>query len=120
MPRALPYSLWRAGIGGSAHALSVQHLDSPYAYPNLVATWDWLDFYLGDQFSQELTDLGRLRRFLDRECAHLGPRLCGSSIGYLYDLTFFHRMNAKECIFKLVIVIGERCQVGWQDTVRCQ
>ncbi|MGH3158326.1 MAG: class I SAM-dependent methyltransferase [Streptosporangiaceae bacterium] len=74
----------------------------PYAYPDLATAWDRLTSYLGDQFSQELTDFELLRRFLDREWVQLGPRFYERSVGYLYDLTFFHYMNVKDAFFELI------------------
>ncbi len=74
----------------------------PYAYPDLATAWDRLATYLGDQFSQELTDFELLRRFLDHEWAQLGPRFYERSAGYLYDLTIFHYMNVKDAFFELI------------------
>lgn len=72
------------------------------AYPCLAAAWDRLAAYLGDRFDPALTDFENLRRFLDQEWAQLGPRFYEASLGYLYDLTFFHYMNAKDAFFQLV------------------
>jgi len=74
----------------------------PRAYPCLATAWDRLATYLGDRFDPALTDFEALRRFLDQEWDRLGPRFYESSLGYLYDLTFFHYMDAKDAFFQLV------------------
>jgi hypothetical protein len=79
----------------------------PRAYPCLPAAWERLAAYLGDRFDPALTDFEALRRFLDQEWARLGSRFYESSIGYLYDLTFFHYMDAKEDFFRLVTGFAE-------------
>lgn len=72
------------------------------AYPCLNAAWERLAAYLGDRFNPALTDFETLRRFLDAEWARLGPRFYKLSLGYLYDLTFFHYMRAKDPLLELV------------------
>ncbi len=74
----------------------------PRAYPSIAAAWDRLDAYLGSQFNPDLTRFATLRGFLDQEWASLGSRFYERSIGYLYDLTFFHYMDAKDGFFQLV------------------
>lgn len=74
----------------------------PRAYPSLADAWARLAAYLGGRFDPRLTEFDVLRRFLDREWAQLGPSFYRQSIGYLYDLTFFHYMDAKDPFFRLV------------------
>jgi SAM-dependent methyltransferase len=79
----------------------------PRAYPCLATAWDRLATYLSDRFDPGLTDFEALRRFLDQEWARLGSRFHESSLGYLYDLTFFHYMDAKDAFFRLVTGFAE-------------
>jgi SAM-dependent methyltransferase len=73
------------------------------AYPEIQTAWQRLAAYLGDRFEPALTDFGCLRRFLDREWALLHPHFYQRSIGYLYDLTSFHYMGAKDGFFQALI-----------------
>ncbi|WP_433496796.1 class I SAM-dependent methyltransferase [Sphaerimonospora sp. CA-214678] len=73
------------------------------AYPEIEAAWGRLAAYLGDRFDPALTDFDRLRRFLDQEWARLHPHFYERSIGYLYDLTWFHYMDAKDGFFRTLI-----------------
>jgi len=79
----------------------------PRAYADLRVAWERLAAYLGGKFDPGLTDFGALRQFLDREWARLGPRFYESSTGYLYDLTHFHYMDAKDAFFQLVTGFAE-------------
>jgi SAM-dependent methyltransferase len=91
----------------------------PWAYPCLATAWDRLAAYLGDRFDPALTDFEALRRFLDQEWARLGPRFYESSLGYLYDLTFFHYMDAKDAFFQLVIGFAEANGITRMADVGC-
>jgi SAM-dependent methyltransferase len=91
----------------------------PRAYPDLTAAWDRLTAYLGDQFDPRLTDFGTLRRFLDQEWARLGHRFYESSLGYLYDLTFFHYMEAKNAFFQLATSFAEAESITHVADVGC-
>jgi SAM-dependent methyltransferase len=92
---------------GKVPVLSERAWTRPRAYPCLAAAWDRLAAYLGDRFDPALTDFETLRRFLDQEWARLRPRFYESSLGYLYDLTFFHYMGAKDTFFQLVTGFAE-------------
>jgi SAM-dependent methyltransferase len=91
----------------------------PRAYPCLATAWDRLAAYLGDQFDPALTDFEALRRFLDQEWARLGSRFYESSLGYLYDLTFFHYMDAKDAFFQLVTRFAEANRITRIADVGC-
>jgi SAM-dependent methyltransferase len=91
----------------------------PRAYPSLATAWNRLAGYLGDQFSPELTDFETLRQFLDLEWAQLGARFYESSLGYLYDLTFFHYMDVKNAFFQLVTGFAEANNITRMADVGC-
>ncbi|MCT9934940.1 class I SAM-dependent methyltransferase [Planotetraspora sp. A-T 1434] len=73
------------------------------AYPDIQTAWRRLAAHLGENFDPTLTDFERLRRFLDQEWAHLHPHFYERSIGYLYDLTWFHYMDAKDGFFRTLL-----------------
>jgi SAM-dependent methyltransferase len=91
----------------------------PHAYPCLATAWDRLAAYLGDRFDPGLTNFEPLRRFLDQEWALLGTRFYESSLGYLYDLTFFHYMDAKDAFFQLVTGFAEANDITRIADVGC-
>jgi hypothetical protein len=91
----------------------------PRAYPWLATAWERLAAYLGDRFDPALTDFEVLRRFLDQEWARLGSRFYESSLGYLYDLTFFHYMDAKDAFFHLVTRFAEAHRITRVADIGC-
>jgi SAM-dependent methyltransferase len=91
----------------------------PRAYPCLATAWERLAAYLGDRFDPALTDFEVLRRFLDQEWARLGSRFYESSLGYVYDLTFFHYMDAKDAFFHLVTRFAEAHRITRVADIGC-
>jgi SAM-dependent methyltransferase len=91
----------------------------PLAYPGLPAAWERLAAYLGDRFDPALTDFESLRRFLDQEWSQLAPHFYESSLSYLYDLTFFHYMDAKDAFFRLVTGFAEASGITRLADVGC-
>jgi hypothetical protein len=73
------------------------------AYPGIDQAWAVLAEYLQDRFDPELTDFTTLRAYLDQEWRRLRPHFYERSIGYLYDLTFFHYMDAKNGFFHTLL-----------------
>ncbi|MCT9934598.1 hypothetical protein N5079_30770 [Planotetraspora sp. A-T 1434] len=73
------------------------------AYPDIQMAGRRLAAYLGEHFDPTLTDFERLRRFLNQEWARLHPHFYERSIGYLYDLTWFHYMDAKDGFFRTLL-----------------
>jgi len=106
-------------VVGKVPARGEQAPTRPRAYPCLAAAWDRLAAYLGDRFDPALTDFEVLRRFLDQEWARLGSRFYESSLGYLYDLTFFHYMDAKDAFFHLVTRFAEAQRITLVADVGC-
>lgn len=77
------------------------------AYPDIQTAWRRLATYLGERFDPKLTDFECLRHFLDQEWARLHPNFYEHSIGYLYDLTWFHYMDAKDGFFRTLLEFAD-------------
>ncbi|RBQ16507.1 class I SAM-dependent methyltransferase [Spongiactinospora rosea] len=77
------------------------------AYPDIETAWQRLAAYLGDAFDPGLTDFERIRRFMDQEWDQLGAHFYERSIGYLYDLTCFHYMGAKDGFFHTLMEFAD-------------
>ncbi|WP_084965843.1 methyltransferase domain-containing protein [Thermoactinospora rubra] len=89
------------------------------AYPDIQTAWQRLATYLGDRFDPALTDFDRLRRFLDQEWSELRSDFYRRSIGYLYDLTSFHYMGAKDGFFQLLIDFADELGLSRIADVGC-
>lgn len=72
------------------------------AYPDIATAWQRLAEHLGEHFNPTLTDFDTCRAYLDREWARLGVRFYDDSMGYLYDLTHFAFMGAKDRFFQVI------------------
>ncbi|WP_182883914.1 class I SAM-dependent methyltransferase [Microbispora sp. H10949] len=89
------------------------------AYPDIQTAWKRLAAYLGERFDPALTDFECLRRFLDQEWALLHPHFYERSIGYLYDLTWFHYMDAKDGFFRTLLEFSNEHRLNRIADIGC-
>ncbi|WP_159945680.1 MULTISPECIES: bifunctional 2-polyprenyl-6-hydroxyphenol methylase/3-demethylubiquinol 3-O-methyltransferase UbiG [unclassified Nocardiopsis] len=98
---------------------SSSHLQGVRAYTDQAAAWQRLAQYLEEEFQPQLLDFDELRRYLDREWRELHPDFYTRSQGYLYDLTHFHYMGAKDTFFHTLLTFADRHRLTRIADVGC-